>query len=260
MIVLKHVTKKFGERTALSNVTLRIDPGECVCVVGHGDAGKTTLLRLLVGAEEATSGKIEVDGVDLRAIPPLALRLYRRRVGMMFQDGKLLSHCTVEENASLPLEIAGAPEAVIRKRVSSLLEGIGLSAKRRALPKELTSLERAKTSFARAVIGKPMIFLADEPTDGLEDAEAQQILALLREVRSTGATIIIATRDENVAAALGARVITLEKGATTGEEPVHERETRAQPVSPFATEEATVAAEQLVKPQKKIKITSIGSL
>jgi cell division transport system ATP-binding protein len=215
MIALKRVTKTYGRTKVLHDVSFRIDPHEFVCVTGPSGAGKTTLLLLLIGAEHVTSGSIEVDGVDLRAVPPPVLQLYRRRIGMVFQDGKLLGNRTVAENIAFPLEVCGAPDAVIRKRVPELLKLVGLTGHTNAFPRELSAGEKARTAIARAIAHKPMILLADEPTGNIDPKQSREILELFREINREGTTVVLATHDTTLVDVLQTRVIRLEAGKVT---------------------------------------------
>jgi cell division transport system ATP-binding protein len=215
MIVLKNVTKKFGPVTVLSQVSLQIDPGEFLCVIGPSGAGKSTLIQLLVGAEDCTSGSIEVDGADLRMLPSPAMQMYRRRVGVVFQDYKLLQNRTVEENISFPLEVCGAPDAIIAKRVPELLKRMGLTSKANSLPRELSGGEKARVAIARAIVHTPRIVLADEPTGNLDPEQSRDILKLLQDVNHEGTTVLLATHDASLVDILHTRVVQLEAGKIT---------------------------------------------
>ncbi|MDD5751885.1 MAG: ATP-binding cassette domain-containing protein, partial [Candidatus Peribacteraceae bacterium] len=151
MIILRDVSKTFGEKTALQHVNLQINPGEFVCIVGPSGAGKSTLMHLLLGAEEVTSGGVEVDGVQLKDIPPPVLQLYRRRIGMVFQDYKLLQNRTVAENIAFPLEVCGVGDEEIVSRVRELLTEMQLMEKANALPAALSGGEKARTAIARGI-------------------------------------------------------------------------------------------------------------
>ncbi|MDD4319543.1 MAG: ATP-binding cassette domain-containing protein [Candidatus Peribacteraceae bacterium] len=269
MLVLKHVTKKFAGASVLSDVSFRVDPKEFVCLTGPSGAGKSTLIHLLVGAEQATSGTVEVDGVDLRRVPPGAMQLYRRRVGVVFQDCKLIDNRTVEENVAFPLEVCGYSSALIRKRVPLLLDYMGLLPKRRTLPRELSGGEKARTAIARAVVHKPMILLADEPTGNLDPAQSRLILDLLKEINDAGTTVILATHDAGLVDRVQARVIRLENGRIVrdGTGGYEADETKAAaPAAAQERTEAPPAEPQLVfkkaaaEAAKKVRITSIGSV
>jgi cell division transport system ATP-binding protein len=212
MIVLKNVSKDYGEGKVLDNVSFRIDPGEFVCVTGPSGAGKSTLLSLLVGADTISTGSISVDGVDLRTVPGGALQIFRRRVGIVYQDYKLLGNRTVTENIAFPLEVCGAEDAVIAKRVPELIQRMQLSGRRNALPRELSGGEKARTAIARAIAHKPLILLADEPTQNLDPEQAKDVLQIFRDINAEGTTVVFATHDAALVDALHTRVIALEQG------------------------------------------------
>lgn len=212
MIILKDVTKSFDGRRVLDAVSLRIDPGEFVCVVGSSGAGKSTLLSLLVGAEEVTAGSVSVDGVDLRRIPMGALQVFRRRVGVVYQDYKLLQNRTVAENIAFPLEVCGASDQKIATRVHELLEQMELTERGDALPRELSGGEKARTAIARALAHAPLILLADEPTQNLDPAQAKEVLQIFQEINGQGSTVVLATHDPHLVDHLRTRVIQLERG------------------------------------------------
>lgn len=212
MIVLKHVTKHFGGTSVLSDVSLTIDPGEFVCVTGPSGAGKSTLIHLLIGAETVTKGTVEVDGVDLGAVPPGAMQLYRRRVGIVFQDGKLLKHRTVAENVAFPLEVCGYGDVAIRKRTLAVLKRMELLGKANAFPQQLSGGERARAAIARAIVHEPVILIADEPTGNVDPSQSLSILKLLRDIHAAGTTVILATHDAGLVDAVQGRVIRLERG------------------------------------------------
>lgn len=266
MLVLKHVTKEFAGSEVLSDVSFRVDPKEFVCITGPSGAGKSTLLHLLIGAEEATKGTIEIDGVDLRKVPPTAMQLYRRRVGVVFQDGKLLQHRTVEENVAFPLEVCGLPPAVIHKRVPLLLKYVGLLGKRRSLPRQLSGGEKTRVAIARAIVHQPMVLLADEPTANLDPEQSRAVLQLLRDINASGTTVLLATHDSALVDELQTRVLRLERGkvvrdgAGTYAEPASKHETATSQATSSILAEDVLSARKADSAQKKIKITAIGSM
>lgn len=212
MIELKGVSKSYGSAHVLSDISLRIDPGELVCITGPSGAGKSTLLHLLTGAESVNKGKIEIDGVDMRIIPPTALQLFRRRLGIVFQDYKLLRNRTVAENIAFPLEVCGVPDAEIDKRVRMVLTLTDMTKHAKTLPPSLSGGEKARTAIGRAVVHDPMIVLADEPTGNVDPDQSVQIMKLFKEVHDSGATVIIATHDSGLVDAIKPRVIELRDG------------------------------------------------
>lgn len=212
MIALQNVTKKFRNLTVLDNVSLRIEPGEFVCITGPSGAGKSTLLSLLIGALTVTEGSIMVDDVDLRSVPLGALQLFRRRVGMVFQDYKLLQNRTVAENIAFPLEVTGKSDTFIAERVPTLLHAMGLEDKAQSMPQELSGGERARVAVARAVAHQPLILLADEPTGNLDRKQSDDVLQLFHSIHQAGTTVIIATHDQALVSAARARMVVLEHG------------------------------------------------
>lgn len=212
MIVLKNVTKKFGKTSVLTDVSFEISPGEFVCITGPSGAGKSTLIHLLAGAELPTHGKIEVDNVDLRAVPLPVMQIYRRRIGVVFQDYKLLMNRTVWENVAFPLEVCGIPKVQIANRVTEVLKNMQLEEHSGSLPDALSGGEKARTAIARAVVHKPMVVMADEPTGNIDPVQSQMILQLLKDINAGGATVILATHDTALVDTLQTRVIRLENG------------------------------------------------
>lgn len=260
MIVFKEVTKTFGKNTVLDRVSLTINPGEFVCIVGPSGAGKTTLLQLLIGAGRVTEGSIEVDGVDLRAIPPLVLQLYRRRVGCIFQDYRLIPHRTVRENCAFPLEASGWSDAAIRQRVWDVLQLLGLLPLASALPADLSGGEQARVAIARAIVHEPMILLADEPTGNLDPQQSMEILRLFQKIHQTGTTVILATHDSGLVELLQTRVVFLQNGRVVQDGPGgYPGSVRPEPTRHeiLTREPATIPSGGDVPEKRKIKITAI---
>ncbi|MFA6039267.1 MAG: ATP-binding cassette domain-containing protein [Candidatus Peribacteraceae bacterium] len=266
MLSLQQVTVRHGKNTVLSDLSFSIEPGEFVCIVGDGGSGKTSLLSLFIGAENPSAGTVEVDGVDLRVIPPPAMQLYRRRVGMVFQDRKLLPHRTVAENVAFPLEAGEMNDRTIRKRVPAVLTYLGLEGKARAFPQELSAGEQARVALARAIIHKPAILLADEPLADLDPVQAKLVLKVLRDLHTLGSTVVLATHDAALAAALKARTITLKDGRAFDSARRQDPPAQASaPAEPTTEEEVTKAQRKAVsrihpEPGRRVKITSIGAL
>lgn len=215
MIALKEVQKRYGETDVLSNVSFRIEPKEFVCMTGPSGAGKSTLIHLLVGAEAPTSGHIEVDGVDLRKVPPPAMQVFRRRVGVIFQDYKLLWNRTVAENIALPLKICGASQKEMQQRVDEVLVQMGLTHRAHTLTRALSGGEKARTAIARAVVHSPIIILADEPTGNLDPQQSEDVLNIFKKIHDAGSTVILATHDTALVDLLHTRVIRIENGTVT---------------------------------------------
>lgn len=212
MIILKNVSKRFGKDAVLTDISFQISPSELVCITGPSGAGKSTLIHLLTGAERVSDGQIEVDGVDLRRVPFPVMQIYRRRVGVVFQDYKLLNNRTVWENVAFPLQVCGVPKSNIEERVKELLDKMLLSERGDALPASLSGGEKARVAIARAVVHKPMIVMADEPTGNIDPIQSEMILNLFRDINSDGTTVIFATHDTGLVDALQTRVVRLEDG------------------------------------------------
>lgn len=215
MISLKNVRKKFGDVEVLKGISFDVQPNEFVCITGPSGAGKTTLVHMLIGAESMTSGSVCIDDVDLQKVPPKVLQLYRRRIGIVFQDYKLLWNRTIAENIAFPLEICGATDAVIAKRVEEILKQMSLVQRAHVLCHALSGGEKARTAIGRAIAHKPMVVIADEPTGNLDPEESMRILKLFQTIHSDGATVILATHDTKLVDALRTRVIHLDSGSVT---------------------------------------------
>lgn len=212
MIVFSSVTKEFLGNTVLGGISFQIQPGEFVCLTGPSGAGKSTIVHLLICAEVPTSGTIEVDGADLAALPRPVLQMYRRKMGVLFQDYKLLSDRTVAENIAFALEVSGVEDSEIGLRVDELLGRLRLTARRDAFPTELSGGEKTRTALARALANRPSILIADEPTGNIDPQQSMEILELLKEVNREGATVILASHDQRVIDSLNVRVLRLENG------------------------------------------------
>ncbi len=212
MIVFSNVTKEFDDHTVLDNVSFTIPPGDFVCITGPSGAGKSTIIHMLIRAEVATTGTVEVDGADIAKLPSSLLQLYRRRTGIVFQDYKLLLDRTVFENVAFAMEVCGEQDDVIQERVTDILDTLGIASRRDAFPRELSGGEKTRVALARALINQPTILIADEPTGNIDPDQSIAILRLLREIHATGTTVILATHDTMIVDALGVRVLRLERG------------------------------------------------
>lgn len=212
MIEFQNVTKKFRGIVAVDDVSFTIHPGEFVCLTGPSGAGKSTIVHLLIRAEVPSSGAVLIDGQNLAKIPLSVLQLFRRRTGVVFQDGKLLSDRTVYENIAFAMEVCGDADAEIQKRVPELLERVGILHRARAYPHELSGGEHARAALARALVHKPMIIIADEPTGNIDPLQAQQVLDLLLSVNREGTTVMLATHDTATVDRLQTRVLRIEQG------------------------------------------------
>jgi cell division transport system ATP-binding protein len=213
MIRLFHVYKTFGSRNpALIDVSLTVRKGEFVFITGPSGAGKTTLLKIIFCAEKVTSGQALVDGRNLNRVMESELALLRRRIGVVFQDFKLLPRRTVFENVALALEVAGVPLSMARKKVHQTLRYLGLANKEGCYPPQLAGGEQQRVALARAIINNPLILLADEPTGNLDPDLTLEIMALLREIHMRGTTVVVATHSQELLRDTRRRVVTLSKG------------------------------------------------
>jgi len=213
MISFEHVSKRYpGGVTALQDVSFLLGPGEMAFLTGHSGAGKSTLLRLILMLERATRGQVFVDGRSLGTTPSRFAPRIRRRIGMIFQDHKLLSDKTVFDNVALPLMIAGMRYPDIRKRVRAALDKVGLLSKERSWPLTLSGGEQQRVGIARAIVSMPPILLADEPTGNLDPELSQDLFRLFRQLNSQGVTVLIASHDLALIRAMGQRVLVLSQG------------------------------------------------
>ena len=216
MIKTEKLSKRFpGGFQALKNISLSIDPGEMVFVTGHSGAGKSTLLKLIGGLESPTSGTVEINGQDITKLSQSAIPFLRRNFGFVFQDLKLLFDRSVFDNVALPLIISGLPRSEIAKRVRAALDKVGLLQREKVNPVSLSGGEQQRLCIARAVVNKPAILLADEPTGNLDPAYAADIVTMFKAFNRVGVTVIIATHDPAMIEGLGARTISMEAGEMT---------------------------------------------
>lgn len=216
MIKTEKLSKRFpGGFQALKNISLSIDPGEMVFVTGHSGAGKSTLLKLIGGLESPTSGTVEINGQDITKLSQSAIPFLRRNFGFVFQDLKLLFDRSVFDNVALPLIISGLPRSEISKRVRAALDKVGLLQREKVNPVSLSGGEQQRLCIARAVVNKPAILLADEPTGNLDPAYAADIVTMFKAFNRVGVTVIIATHDPAMIEGLGARTLSIEAGEMT---------------------------------------------
>ena len=225
MITFEHVSKRYpGPSNALLDVSFNLDAGEMVFLTGHSGAGKSTLLRLILMLEQATRGQVLVDGRNLSKASPNQAPQVRQRIGMIFQDHKLLSDKTVFDNVSLPLIIAGMRYADIKKRVRAALDKVGLLSKEKSWPLTLSGGEQQRVGIARAIVGMPPILLADEPTGNLDPQLSRDLFGLFRQLNDQGVTVIIASHDLSLIRAMGQRVLVLSGGRLVDDIPAAARE------------------------------------
>lgn len=212
MIVFDNTTKRYGKLTVLDRVNCEIGGGEFVSVVGPSGAGKTTFVNLLTGAIHPSEGAVSVDSYTINDLDEISLALYLRKVGVIFQDYKLLPKKTVWENVSFALEVCGDRTDLIKKRVDEVLEIVGLTHRARAFPANLSGGECQRTALARALVHEPALVIGDEPTGNLDPESGAEIIDLLLDINKAGATVVLATHDRETVDRVQKRVIRLENG------------------------------------------------
>jgi cell division transport system ATP-binding protein len=217
VIHFEKVFKRYPNgREALQGISLRIAAGEMVFLTGRSGAGKSSVLKLISLLERPTRGTVVVNGQNTGTLPPRAVPAYRRQVGMVFQDHKLLMDRPVFDNVALPLVVTDTPLREIDKRVRAALDQVGLLGKERVLPIELSIGEQQRVGIARAVISRPPVLIADEPTGNLDHALALDVMNLFRRFQDVGTTIVIATHDMGLVREFGQREIRIEGGQIVG--------------------------------------------
>ncbi len=213
MILLDRVTKRYGkDSTALDRISLHVEPKEFVIIIGQSGAGKSTLLKLLTREERQSSGKIVVGGIDYDKLKDRKIPKLRRKIGVVFQDFKLLPNKTVFENVAFALEIVGYGRHEIEHTVPKVLDIVGLKDKADRKPKELSGGERQRVAIARAIVRQPKILIADEPTGNLDPKHAWDVIAVLEKINRYGTTVLLTTHNQEVVNKLKRRVIAIEGG------------------------------------------------
>ena len=210
---LKDVSKEYPRSgVAINNISFEVDKGEFVFLVGHSGAGKSTLLKLISMAERPTTGEVRVSGYSSATLRPRDMPKLRRRLGIVFQDFRLLPDRTAEQNIAFALEVIGTAHATIRPRVARLLTQVGLASKATAFPHELSGGEQQRVAIARALANDPFVLLADEPTGNLDDRATHAIYLLMREINASGTAVIMATHDVALIQRSGMRFLEIEHG------------------------------------------------
>ncbi len=213
MILLDRVTKSYKKRgVALQNVSLHVEPKEFVIIVGQSGAGKSTLLKLLTREEKPDSGKIIVGGIDYESLRDKEIPYLRRKIGVVFQDFKLLSNKNVYENVAFALEIIGQSNKEIKHTVPRVLEIVGLEGKGSAMPWELSGGEKQRVAIARAIVRQPKILIADEPTGNLDPKHAWDVIRVLQKINKYGTTVLLTTHNQDIVNKLKRRVVTIKDG------------------------------------------------
>ena len=213
MIKLEHVSKSYSAGIpALNDVSLNIEEGEFVFVVGDSGSGKSTLIKLLLKELEPTEGTITINGRKLNKIRRRQIPKFRRNIGVVFQDFRLLKYRNIYDNVAFAQKVIGESNRSIKKNVPKLLSMVGLAAKYRSYPRQLSGGEQQRVAIARALINKPKILLADEPTGNLDANNAWEIMKLMEEINEQGTTVVVVTHNLEIVKAMNKRVITMQKG------------------------------------------------
>ena len=213
MIHFDQVTKQYKEdASAIKDITFSVEPGEFISIVGHSGAGKTTLIKMLLAEERPTDGAVFFESANIHTLHKRAINDFRRRVGVVFQDFRLLPYKTVYENIAFALEAAGKPDEDIQADVPYVLEMVDLLDKSESFPHELSGGEKQRVAIARAIVNQPDIIVADEPTGNLDPLNTYDIVQILKKINDIGTTIILTTHNKGIIDSLEKRVITMEKG------------------------------------------------
>lgn len=214
MIYFDKVSKRYahGQAGALEDISFQVGPNEFVSIVGHSGAGKTTLLKMLIAEDQPTDGKVFFESLDVHKIPRSKLPQYRRKIGTVFQDFKLLPHKTAYENIAFAMEANGRSDDEIAENVPQALELVDLEDKIWNFPGELSGGEKQRVAIARAIVNQPEIIIADEPTGNLDPIATYEVVQILRKINDLGTTVIMTTHNKGVIDELGRRVITMDDG------------------------------------------------
>lgn len=220
MIYFDKVSKIYPDNsTALDSVTLTVKPKEFVSIVGHSGAGKTTLLKMILAEERPTSGSVFFESVDVNSYKRRKLHEHRRKIGVVFQDFRLLPHKTAFENIAFAMEMAGRTDAEIAADVPYVLEMVDLGSKMWNFPHELAGGEKQRVAIARAIVNQPDVIIADEPTGNLDPINTYDIVQILKKINDLGTTVILTTHNKGVIDSLGKRVLTMERGRVVRDDP-----------------------------------------
>ncbi|MBT9775751.1 cell division ATP-binding protein FtsE [Clostridium sp. MCC353] len=218
MIEISRVNKTYETgNKALRDINITIDDGEFVFIMGRSGSGKSTLLKLLLKEVEPTSGKIVVNDMNLGKMPRRYVPKYRRKLGVVFQDFRLLKDRNVYENVAFAQRVIGASTKTIRESVPAMLKMVGLSSKYKSYPQQLSGGEQQRVAIARALINRPEVLLADEPTGNLDSHNAIEIMKLLEEINHKGTTVVVVTHSQEIVDQMNKRVITMERGSVVSD-------------------------------------------
>lgn len=219
MIRLENVSKSYVKGIpALDDVNIHITPGEFVFIVGESGSGKSTFIKLLLKEIEPTKGKVYINGQDLAKVKGRRIPRFRRNVGIVFQNFRLLQDRTIYENVAFALKVVETPPREVKPRVIAALKNVGLPAKYKAYPKQLSGGEQQRVAIARALVNNPKIILADEPTGNLDNTNAWAIMELLDEINKKGTTVIVVTHNTDIVNAMKKRVITIKQGRVVSDD------------------------------------------
>ncbi|MCR5627823.1 MAG: cell division ATP-binding protein FtsE [Lachnospiraceae bacterium] len=220
VINLEKVTMKYekNESPALENVSLRVDPGEFVFIVGDSGSGKSTLIKLLLREEKPTSGRITVNGINVGKLRHSKVSKYRRNIGVVFQDFRLLEDRNVYENVAFAQRVISTPGRDIKRNVPSVLSLVGLGHKYKSKPNNLSGGEQQRVALARALVNNPRLLLADEPTGNLDPKNTWEVMNLLEEINDAGTTVVVVTHNREIVNAMRKRVITMKKGVIVSDQ------------------------------------------
>lgn len=220
MIYFDKVTKEYKDGTpALYDVTLSVSPKEFVSIVGHSGAGKTTLIKMLLAEDKPTQGSVFFESVDIHTLPKSSLHHYRRKIGTVFQDFRLIPNKTAYENIAFAMEAAGRHDDEIASDVPYILDLVDLADKAHHFPNQLSGGEQQRIAIGRAIINQPDLIIADEPTGNLDPVNTYEVIEILKKINELGTTVIITTHNKGVVDAMKRRVITLEKGKIVRDDP-----------------------------------------
>ena len=220
MIYFDNVSKIYRDGTpALEDITVSINPKEFVSIVGHSGAGKTTLLKMLLAQEKPTSGSVFFEDIDVHALRPSAVHHYRRKMGMVFQDFRLIPNKTAYENIAFAMEAAGRDDDEIDSDVPYILELVDLASKANHFPNQLSGGEQQRVAIGRAIINQPDLIIADEPTGNLDPINTYEVVEILKKINELGTTVLITTHNKGVVDAMGKRVITMDRGRIIRDDP-----------------------------------------
>ena len=219
MIELQNVTKEYSKgNAALNGVSVKIEQGEFVFVVGDSGSGKSTLIKLIMKELDPTEGTIVVNGKNLNKMKHRQIAKYRRGIGVVFQDFRLLKDRNIYENIAFALRVTETPTRIIKQKVPAALSLVGLAQKYKSFPKELSGGEQQRVAIARAIVNEPAILLADEPTGNLDPTNSWDIMSLLKEANERGTTVLVVTHNQEIVNEMNERVITMKQGVIVSDE------------------------------------------